>query len=117
MLGAGSPIVPRVTDAILNVQVCEKKPRSILTYASRNACNAPRGVEDRPLLDVGLEVLKMDPAGAAGIVNVKADRGVQAAADSGLEDSQVDRRVGRDAAVQLHLGHDRTRPVGILRDC
>ena len=40
-----------------------------------------RGVEDGPLLDVGLQVLKVDLAGAAGVVDAEVDRGEQAAAD------------------------------------
>ena len=86
----------------------------ILTYALRKACNAPEASKMRPLLHVGLEVLQVDPAGAAGIVQREVNRGEQAAADPGRSDSQVEGHVGRDAAVELHLGHDRAGPVGVL---
>ena len=56
----------------------------------------------------------MDHAGAAGIVNGEVDRGEQAAADAGRRDPQVEGRVGRDAAVELDLGHDRAGAVGVL---
>ena len=73
-----------------------------------------RGVEDGPLLHVGDQVLQVDLAGAAGIVHAEVDRGEQAAADPGLEDPQVEGRVGRDAAIELRLRHEGAGPVGVL---
>ncbi len=57
----------------------------------------------------------MDKASAAGIVQGEADRGEQTPADSGRNDPQVEGRVGRDAAIELHLGRDGAGTVGILR--